>query len=268
MTEALDAALTERSSPTLSPGESEPKENASDWILSEMVMNLPAGQAEAILLRNWLTLRNSDYYIAAALFFASPPLLVAVAEAVQQSDAPQDLFKYLSMRAGRTRGNAGNCTGFYQIKQIQAILPYLDYLSDSDVYHLWDTCNKHGWYSLRRQHLDGRLSEQWRDRDYLSEAKALEALDEHLKHLVPMIDHWVDRCLETGWTLDRMFDLVARWCAEKKTMTALEILASALIHAGKRMHILLTKIEEIVPADEADAISSDTAYAVMRRTLV
>lgn len=268
MTEALDAALAQRSCPTLSPGESEPQRNTPDWVLSEMVMNLPAGQAETILLRHWPTLRDSDYYIAAALFFASPPLLAAVAEAVQQSDAPQNLFKYLSMRAGRTRGNNGKRTGFYQIKQIEAILPYLDYLSDSDVHHLWDTCNKHGWYSLRRQHLDGRLSEQWRDREYLSEAKALEALDEYLKQLVPWIDHWVDRCLESGWTLDQIFELAARWCAEKKTTAALEILASALIHAGTRAHIVLVNIEGVAPGDEADAIGSDTVYAIKRRTLV
>jgi hypothetical protein len=219
-------------------------------------------------LRHWAILRDSDYYIAAALFFASPSLLAAVAEAVRQNAAPRNLFKYLTMRAGRTRSNNGNCTGFYQIKQIEAIVPYLDYLSESDVHRLWDTCNKHGWYALRRQHLDGRLSEQWRDREFLSEAKALEDLDGHLKQTMPLVDLWVDRCIETGWSQDEVLHLAARWCAEKKTAPALEILASALIHAGTRKHIVLTDIEGIVPVDEADVIRIDTDYAVMRRSLV
>jgi hypothetical protein len=268
MTEALDADLARRAKSALSPGEPEPKGDERDWIVSEMVMNLPAGQAETILLRYWPGLRDSDYYVAAALFFASPALLSAVADAVQQSSAPQNLFRYLSMRAGRTRGRNGKRTGFYQVKQIEAILPYLDYLSDSDIHHLWDTCNKHGWYSLRRQHLDGRLSEQWRGREYLSDEKAVEALDDALKQTIPWIDHWVDRCLESGWSRDQIFDLAARWCAEKKTAPALEILGSALIHAGVRTHVSLMAIEGVLPMEEAEAIRSDTAYAVMRRTLL
>src|SRR5882757_6097503 len=36
MTDALDAALAQRSSPTLSAAEAEPKQNTHDWVLSEM----------------------------------------------------------------------------------------------------------------------------------------------------------------------------------------------------------------------------------------
>ena len=250
----------------MSPGESEPKGDGPDWILSEMVMNLPAGQAETILLRHWPRLRDSDYYVAAALFFATPALLASVADAVKQSDAPKDLFKYLSMRAGRTRGMNGKRTGFYQVRQIEAILPYLNYLSDSDIHHLWDTCNKHGWYSLRRQHLDGRLSEEWRNRE-LSKASAVAYLDDTLKQTFPWIDHWIDRGIESGWSRDQILDLVARWSDEKKTTQALEVLASAVIHAGARTNVALMKRTVVAPAQESDAIRSDTLYAFMRRSL-
>jgi len=267
MTDALDAALAKRSKQAASPEEPEQKEGGPDWILSEMVMNLPAGQAETLLLRYWPSLRDSDNYVAAALFFATPALLAAVADAVRQSAAPQDLFKYLLMRAGRTRGKSGQRTGFYQVRQIEAIRPYLDYLSDSDIHRLWDTCNKQGWHSLRRQHLDGRLSEEWRSREYLSEARAVLYLDKTLADTHPWIDHWVDQCLESGWSRDQLLDLIARWCAEKRTAPALEILASALVHSGTRKHIAIAKIEGVIPAGEAEATRTDTAYAVMRRTL-
>lgn len=266
MTDALDAALAQRSKLVASPGESEPKGDGPDWILSEMVMNLPAGQAETILLRHWPRLRDSDDYIAAALFFATPALLASVADAVKQSDAPKDLFQYLTMRAGRTRGMNGERTDFYQVRQIEAILPYLNYLSDSDIHHLWDTCNKHGWYSLRRQHLDGRLSEEWRNRE-LSEASAVAYLDDTLKQTFPWIDHWIDRGIESGWSGDQILDLVARWSDEKKTTQALEVLASAVIHVGARTNVALMKRTVVTPAQEADAIRNDTLYAVTRRSL-
>ncbi|MCZ8321947.1 MAG: hypothetical protein O9296_10245 [Novosphingobium sp.] len=95
MTDALDGALAKRQTTAASPGGSEPKGDWRDWILSEMVMNLPAGQAETILLRHWPSLRDSDYYVAAALFIATPALLASVADAVKRSDAPKALFKHL-----------------------------------------------------------------------------------------------------------------------------------------------------------------------------
>lgn len=268
LTDALDAALTKRSISTPSPEEAEPKDQSPDWILSEMIMNLPATHAETILLRHWSRLQDSEYYVGAALYFASPALLTAVADAVKQSDAPHKLFEYYSMRTGRTRGQKGKRSGLNQSKQMEAILPYLDYLSESDIHHLWDICNQHGWYSLRRQHFDARLSDEWRDRAYLSDAKITEELNKLLDNALPWVDHWVDRCVETGWTLDHILELAAKWSTEKRAAPALEILASALIHAGTRTHITLMNIDGEDTSGKADAIRSDTTYAVMRRTLV
>ncbi len=267
MTEALDAALGRRAKPIVSPEKSEPKGDWLDWILSEMVMNLPAGQAETILLRHWPNLCDSNYFVAAALFVATPALLGSVAEAVKESAEPKDLFKHLSMRAGRTRGMNGRRTGFYQAKQIEVLLPYLDHLSDSDIHYLWDTCNKHGWYSLRRQYLDGRLSQEWRSRE-LSEASAVAYLDDTLKQTFPWIDHWIDRGIESGWTRDEILNLVARWSDKKRTTKALEVLASALVHTGARANISLMNTAGIEPSHEAEAIRTDMTYAVKRRTLV
>jgi hypothetical protein len=208
-----------------------------------MIMNLPATRAEGILLRHWPRLRDTDYYVGAALYFASPALLAAVADAVKRSATPQQLFRYLHMRVGRTRGKGGKRDGWYRIQQIEGLLPYLDYLSQSDVHHLWEICNKRRWISLRRQYLDGRLSGEWRDREYLSDAKATEALDELLGQALPWVDHWIDRCIETGQTVDHLFDLAARWCTEKRITQALEILASALLHAGARRHLPVMNID-------------------------
>lgn len=266
MTEALDTALWRRSKTVAPPGGSEPERDGPDWILSEMVMNLSSGQAETILLRHWPDLRNSSYYLAAALFFSTPALLASVADAVQQSADPKYLFNYLSMKVGRTRGMGGKRTGFDQISQIVAILPYLDYLSESDIHQLWDTCNKHGWHSLRRQHLDERLSAEWKSRE-LSEASAIAYLDDALKQTFPWIDHWIDRRIQSGWSKDEILALVARWSDEQKTTKALEVLASAIVYTGARGNLDLMNTTGAVPAQEADAIRSDTIYAVMRSTL-
>lgn len=269
LTDALDAALSQRATPASPPADADKeKEGTPDWILSEMIMNLPATQAESILLRHWTRLQDSDCYVGAALYFASPALLAAVADAVKRSATPQQLFRYLTMRVGRTRGTGGKQNGWYRIQQIEGLLPYLDYLSESDVHQLWDTCNKQGWVSWRRQYLDGRLSEELRNRWYLSDAKAIEALNELLGQAFPWVDHWVDRCLETGRSVDHVFDLAARWCVEKKTTQALGLLASALMHAGARRHLPLMNIDGIVPQEEAEAIRMNAAYAVRRRTLV
>lgn len=266
LTDALDAALAQRVVPASSPTEADQKkESSADWILSEMIMNLPATQAESILLRHWPRLRDSDYYIATALYFASPALLAAVADAVKRSTTPQELFSYLDMRVGRARGKRN---GWYRIQQMEGLLPYLDYLSESDVHRLWDTCNKQGWISWRRQYLDSHLSEEWRNREYLSDAKAIESLNELLGQALPWVHRWVDQCIEAGRTVDHVFDLAARWCAEKRTTQALGLLASALMHVGTRRHLPLMNIDGIAPQEKADAIRMNAAYAVKRRTLV
>ena len=32
--------------------------------------------------------------------------------------------------------------------QIEALVPYLDHLSELDIYHLWEECNDRGWFEL------------------------------------------------------------------------------------------------------------------------
>jgi hypothetical protein len=82
------------------------------------------------------------------------------------------------------------------------------------------------------------------------------------------IDYWIDRYLNQGEQLDRIFYLLNVWLNERRTIKALELVASATVHAGRRCDLNLLLVGVIEPAQQAEAIIADTHFAVKRRSLI
>lgn len=264
LTKALDEALERRGAALAAAGPEATKRADADWILSEMVMRLPTIEADALLSKHWDQLSASHYYVIAALYVATPGLQGRVAAAVKAASEPKELLKHLSTRFGHKRSGH---PGLFRIEQIEAVLPYLDLLQEMEIYQLWSACNEHGWFALRRAHLDSRLPSKVRDSVYLDEARVENALDQFLAKKDPWLDHWLDDFLKSGSSLDDIMTRIGRWLGEKSSIEALDVASRAVLHIGERRHLNLLKTAKIEPAEVAAAIVADTEFGVRRRTL-
>lgn len=238
---------------------------ASDWITSELMMRLSPTVAERLLAKHWTHLRFSSYFVQTALYLATPTSRALAKEAISQCPDINEILKHISMHFGIMMSFH---PGVSHIKQIESLIPYLDHISDSDIHSLWDLCNEHGWFDFRRTHLDGRLQGQWRMATLLDESNFFAKLDEHCtKSQIHWIDYWIDRYLKQGEQFDRILHLLCKWFSGHRTINALELVAAAIIHAGRRSDLDLICIDGIEPIQQFEAIIADAHFAVRRRSL-
>ena len=234
-----------------------------DWILSQLLMEIPTRAAEDLLISHWDHLCFSPYYVQAALYIATPCLLAAAAQAITGCPAPESMFKHITMHFGfKTKGR----TCITRIAQIEVLLPYLDHLDDSDILMLWETCNSHGWFDLRQQHLDTRVKADNKI-VYVDDNRAMKALDDSLSTGdIFWVEHWTERFLETGISVDHMMEVVQKWLSRKTDFRALTMAADIVIH-GQRRHISVLSCHNIDATDRIQPIIDNAYFELKRRSL-
>ncbi len=236
----------------------------SDHQISELIMTLPPSQAEALLLEHWDHLQFSEVFVQAALYVATPPLLGHVEQVIKSCPNPGAMFKYIHFHYGiRTKGR----TGITHRRQFEALGPYLDYMEDQTIYTFWEQCNEHGWFDLRRKLFDRHLSNKYNSRAYLDENQIISSLDKLvLDQQVHWIDYWIEDYLKTGISPAEVIRIIGNWLAVQKTFPAMQLAAMAVVQIGRRRDLQLLTVP-IDPKDAADALRTDTEFAVKRRSL-
>ena len=234
-----------------------------DWILSQQLMEIPARTAEDLLIKHWDHLCFSPYYVQAALYISTPRLLAAAVQAITECPAPESMFKHITAHFGfKTKGRRG----ITRIAQVEVLLPYLDHLGDLDILHLWETCNSHGWFDLRRQHLDTRVKADNKI-VYVDDNRAMKALDDSLSTGdIFWAEHWTERFLETGVSVDHMMEVVQKWLSTKTDIRALTMAADIVIH-GQRRHINVLSFHNIDATDRTQSIIDNAYFELRRRSL-
>jgi hypothetical protein len=122
-----------------------------------------------------------------------------------------------------------------------------------------------GWLDLRRKYFDSRLSPRYAG-IYLTEERAMESLDKHAEHQPSWIDRWIEDYRKAGSTLDEAMSLFGRWLSSRRTMAALGLASTAVVHAGRRQDLSILDID-IEPESHASELRANTRFAVCRRTL-
>lgn len=239
---------------------------ATDWITYKVVMRLKPSDAERLLVAHWSHLRFSSYFVQTALYVATPALCVLAKEAISQCPDPDEMLKHIHIHFGI---KVGGHPGVNRIEQVEALVPYLDHIAPSDIHSLWELCNERGWFDLRRARLDSKLQDQWREIALLDESKLFSELDKQIEeHRIHWIDYWMDRYLSQGEGLSQILGALGAWLRERRSINALELVAAAIVHAGRRCDLDLLCIDGIEPAQQAEAIVADTRFAVMQRSFV
>ena len=239
--------------------------DGGDSITSELIMRLPTKEAERLLLKHWDQLRFSFYFVQAALYVATKPLLEVAATAIKDCSKPAALMMFLRTHFGiKVKGHPG----LKRENQVLALAPYLDLLSDLDISMLWDECNDRGWFATRKKLLDSRLRSSSAHRIW-NRDRAIKELDRMVEEKQShwWFNHWIDQNLKTDVSWNEIFETLMLWLEARRSLEALEVVASAVAFRGSREDLSLLRTYEDMNENEIKELIYDTEFAVRRRTL-
>ena len=229
-----------------------------------MIMRLPIDDGERLLISHWDHLRFVSYFVQSALYIATPHLLQAAQKAISECPQPARLFEHLSMHYGI---RVNDRPGLTREAQLRALTPFLDLMDAMDILQLWDACNDHGWFVIRRELLDSRLrppflGRMW-DRD-----RAAAALDRMISSEPPYwIDLWLDEFLKRDVPWTEILSTLTEWSGARQSLRAFSILALAISHCGTRADLAALSDQKIAAEYSANEFLIDTTFAVRRRTI-
>ena len=235
------------------------------WIVPELLMELPPRTGEWLIKKHWAGLCHSADYVQAALYFANSGLRDMVREVVERCEDPESLFRHV----GRGFGiHMEGRRGITSLAQMEALLPYLDHLSDYDILLLWEACNENRWFDWRRRHLDSRAKPGgWRFVDAVS---ALQDLGDELTRselLWPRLDQWGEVLLKTGVSRDGIMDLLKDWLGRHREEKALHMSCYLVTRFGKRRHLAVLQSHESARTERGQAILDNASFALRLRSL-
>jgi hypothetical protein len=227
-------------------------------------MRLSPTDAEKLLAKYWTSLRYVSNFVQVALYVATPALLERVRQALADCTEPQVLLKHLGQHIGlKTEGHPG----ITRSAQIESLAPYLRYLGKHTIMGLWDICNEHGWFDLRRSVLDPHLRQSGGIL-YEDEAPTFAALDDMVtRNQMHWLDHWLEQYAMTGASSEDRLARIAAWLGARKTMDALQLVSEAVAQIGRRADLSLLDIPLADADARLEAIKANVVFAVQRRTL-
>jgi hypothetical protein len=163
-------------------------------------------------------LQAPTHFVQAAIFIDSANTRSCAAAAVAEPTDRARLLAYILMHFGIDEfGRSERFT----LAQAQGLEPYLDDLGERGLSQLWSECNKRGWFTWRREHLDHRVeqSKQWRvSFDLVSRRQLLDTLLGEVTYWPDLvIDH---RFIQIGYSREEAFDIIARWATAKGSTEA------------------------------------------------
>jgi len=240
------------------------KDSDTDWIISELLMGLEPEVAQSLLSKHWDYLQYSPRFVQAALFLATPMTRELAENAISNALDKKEMFKFIDHHFGIKVSNHPQVKA---IRQLEALIPYLDLIGSHAIYSFWEYCNGQGWFNFRRKYLDNRLDEQSRKNSLLDEETVYSELDLELERgHADLGRYWYDRHSIEVEQNDVIFNILGRWLNKRKSIAALEFVASVLVHADKRSDIDLLRVGGIEPSSEADDIIADTRFAICQRS--
>jgi len=95
----------------------------SDYHTSEMLMRLPAVDADRLLLKHWDHLRFSPHFVQSALYVSTPRLLEAAGAAVSESPEPAKLFEHLSHHFGLRHVTSARPSEMHAANRSSSVVP-------------------------------------------------------------------------------------------------------------------------------------------------
>jgi len=261
LTKELDAEFCRRGANSTSEWG---RNSDSDRITSELLMGLELEVAQSLLSDHWEHLQYSPDFVQAALYMATPTTCALAESAIAKAPDKDEMLKFVDHHFGIKVSNHPQVKDF---RQLEALIPYMDYIGSHAIYSFWEHCNGQGWFNFRRKYLDDRLDEEWRKNTLLDKETVYSQLNLELERGHADLGRWwYDRHANEVEQNDVIFNILGTWLKKRKSIAALEFVASILVHAGKRGDVNLLRINGIEPASMVEDIIADTHFAICQRS--
>ena len=264
LTAALDVAL-ERRSQEIRGEDGFTDQSWIDRILSERLMDLPSTTMEELLWKHWDDLAVKSEYVQVALYGATPRLLEAVDGMVKGTREPKYYFDHIMMHFGvRTSGRSG----ITRFDQVEGLMPYIDCLSEFDIYSLWEECGRNGWTEFRKQHLEDRVRSTGRGL-YIDDNFAINELDKMVTRWpTHFSSHWTEMYLESGASLDYVMSVLRRWLGNQTDERALAVAGDIVSRVRNRGHKEVLFAFGGAAGERNQSIIDNATFTVERRSFV
>ncbi|KMY00139.1 hypothetical protein V476_02835 [Pseudomonas syringae KCTC 12500] len=260
LTAALDASLHALEESTL-----EEDENGL-WMFPELVLQLDSVTAERLVLNSWSKIQCIPEFVHVALCLATPKLVNLANMAIAEAADPHKLLEHFPFTAGLFMSNRPVLT---RSAQLDALRPHLSLLSESDIFVLWETCNKNNWLQFRKQNLDPILFALRSPKSTAllnREAVDMSDIEEALAGKRFWHGQWIEKQARNGVEREKIFPALLQWVKSKGTEEALSIVDPIFSSEANRTQF--AQLKEISAFIEGrDSILDKIRFEVFHRTL-
>jgi hypothetical protein len=255
------------------------------FMLAQLLRDIPANEAQPLLIKHWGYLKFSPLFVQAALYIGSPQCVELAAAAIGDYPSNIDPLKFL-----------GDFFGFFvtglmdrvEHRHLEVLLPYLGRLDDSTLWYMAEFCERRGQRDWALQHLKpecdrrraqllqiGDSSKAYVERlgqhHFPSDADLRQELDriERLgaRHFANVY-HWSEEFERRQDDHMRWQRILSEWFASNPTIERFRLFANAMSEHGTRKDIDLLYEHEISgDPDEIEQLRTSARIGIMRRSL-
>jgi hypothetical protein len=207
-------------------------------------------------------------FVIAALSVGTPKCEALAADGIAKAPDGSDPLKYVALRFGVMTTPDQD---FLEPRHFESLRPYLKSLDKSNLNLIAEGCERLGLVSWGREHVMPLLDEDSREWHYPTDDDLLGRLDgllEDSKDGIYRVEYWLKGFGTRHDPSDRAMCVLDKWLAARRSLGALEIVAAALRHLGKRSNLpLLDKYGISGPSDDVNRVKENVRFAVRLRSL-
>jgi hypothetical protein len=231
-----------------------------------LLTHIPPADGEWLLKKHWPALRREHEFVQAALLIATDTTIELADEAVR-ADAVTEPFAHLAMRMNDLRQTAA---GWSVARFLRRLEPYLDRLSQDELWLFPLDCRWAGEAAWCRKHIMPRLSEEKRRNHYADDVAITDELEaianDNSRECFPQ--YAIERLLRNEAEPRRIIELATAAFDSAPSVRRYAILAESVAEMGSRLDLALLKRPfESQWAEAAEKMRANTEFRVRRRTL-
>lgn len=187
-------------------------------------------------------------------------------EAIAKAPEPKKMFEHFGFTTGlRISGRAG----LTHEAQLQALQPYLEFLSDHDIFDLWEACNKREFKRFRRTHLDpllGAPGSTMTSRLRVRPPFDMSHLDKALEGKHSPAHFWLEYAQGDGGERNELFAALLGWAQERASLAALDIAGN--IYSNEATRSEFQAFQQITAQfPQAENVEKRVRFDVFHRSL-
>ncbi|MGJ8530265.1 hypothetical protein [Maritalea sp.] len=240
---------------------------SADSTITDILADRRDEFATSTILEHWENLQHRYNYPHVLLCIATPATLSLHARHFEGIEDKEDYFKLLSFAYGFRNSDR---SGITDAMQLTALEPYLDHFKASLIEELWDECNDKGFIDWRREHLDGRLTEDGWAFKQINDEAAFRHLDQELmdRSSIGMAAYsWSSIRRRDSNSPKSLIDTAVRYVESRASNGAAEFFAELLTLIGTRddLKFLSKHVGAGLLTQEQ---YEGTVFAVQKRSLI